>query len=259
MQQLLQPDDIDYVVIDLREGHRWLASRLYLFSELLHRQRGLQCIVFVDQRDSISRHLVGIADPVDVKWAMASRFPWLETALNDSYSQAFLSQPSPIAVSKSGGRLEPPIAEQVASNFLSHPAVHWADGQAVSYPWAIVYNAAGAIPPPWVPNPGSAIPMSPQNEWTIVHDQPNHYEHTRWLNGPYLAHVMGIKLLREDDWIAIDSRAGEETQVLDVLSRSGDFVAMVNIDRSFRRLIERRRVLEEVARREVRRHPQPRI
>jgi hypothetical protein len=75
MQQLLQPDDVDYAVIDLRDGHRWLASRLYLFAELLRRQRGLRCIVFVERRDPISRRLIGIADPVDLKWAMASRYP----------------------------------------------------------------------------------------------------------------------------------------------------------------------------------------
>jgi len=195
---------------------------------------------------------------MDVRWAMASQFPWLETAMNDAYSQAFLSQPPPIAFSKLGGRLEPHVAEQVASNFLSHPNIHWAEGQPISYPWAAVYNVQGAIPPPWVPDPAQPILASPQKEWAMVHDQPAQYEHTRWLNGPYLTEVMGLELLREDDWIAVDSRADEESRVLDVLSRSGDFVAVVNIDRSFRRLIERRLVLEEVARREVHRHPQVR-
>jgi hypothetical protein len=251
MQQLLQPEDIDYVVIDLRDGHRWLASRLYLFAELLRRQRSLRCIVFVEHRDGVSRRLVGIADPLDVKWAMASRFPWLEFALNDSYTQSFAAFP-PVSFSRSGGRLEPHIAESVASNFMSHPNIAWAENAPVPYPWSNVYATPGQVPSPWAPDRIPGFPVSPQKEWTVVHGQPAQYEHTRWLTGTYLTDVMSPQLLREDDWITVEPGMDEEKRVLDVLSRSGDFVATVNIDRRFRRLIERRLVLEEIARREVR-------
>jgi len=257
MQQLLQPDDIDYVVIDLRDGHRWLASRLYLFAELLRRQRSLRCIVFVERRDAISGRLVGIADPLDVKWAMASRFPWLELALNDSYTQSFATFP-PVSFSRSGGRLEPHVAENVASNFLSHPNIAWAENAPVPYPWSNVYGIPGPVSSPWARDPMPGFLVSPQKQWTVVHDQPTQYEHTRWLTGVYLMDVMSPQLLREDDWITVEPGMDEEKRVLDVLSRSGDFAAIVNTDRSFRRLIERRLVLEEVARREVRRAAQTR-
>lgn len=257
MQQLLKPDDIDYVVIDLRDGHRWLASRLYLFAELLRRQRGLRCIVFVERRDADSRRLVGIADPLDVKWAMASRFPWLELALNDSYTQSFATF-QPISFSRSGGRLEPHIAEYVASSFMSHPNIAWADNSPVPYPWATVYGIPGPVLAPWARTPMSGFPASPQKEWTVIDDQPTQYEHARWLTGTYLTDIMSPQLLREDDWIIVEPGMDEEKHVMDVLSRSGDFVAIVNNDRRFRRLIERRLVLEEVARREVRRVTQTR-
>jgi hypothetical protein len=252
MQQLLQPDDIDYAVIDLRDGQRWLASRLFLFAELLRRQRGLRCIVFVEHRDSIGRRLVGLADPVDVKWALAARYPWLESALNDACTQAFMLAALPISLSRSG-RLEPEVAEQVAANFLGHPNISWTDGTSLPYPWGNVFVTAGSPPAPWVRAGAQPLPASPAPEWAIVHEQPTRYEHTKWLTGSILADIMGVGLLREDDWIMAEPGADEEEQVLEVLSRSGDFVAAVNTDRSFRRLIERRLVLEEVARREVRR------
>jgi hypothetical protein len=55
LQSLLVPGSMDYAVIDLGEGQSWPVSRLFLFCEFLVRQRGLQCLVIVDDREGVSR------------------------------------------------------------------------------------------------------------------------------------------------------------------------------------------------------------
>lgn len=153
---------------------------------------------------------------------------------------------------RSGGRLPPPVAEYVASSFMGHPNIAWTENGPVPYPWSNAHSVPGSVPPPWAPDRTAGLPVAEQKEWAIVHNQPSQYEHARWLTGRYLSDVMGHQPLHEDDWLVTEPGMDEEQRVRDVLARSGDFVAMVNFDRSFRRLIERRLVLEEVARREVR-------
>jgi hypothetical protein len=149
---------------------------------------------------------------MDVKWAMASRFPWLEIAMNDAYAQVFKVTPQPITFSRSGGRLDPNTAGNVAVNFLSHPDISWAEDGTLQYPWAGVYQAPGLVSAPWTRNPPSPLPSSPEHEWVIVRGGPAKYEHARWLTGRYLSEVMGVGLLREDDWLAVEPGASEENR-----------------------------------------------
>jgi len=185
LRELLTPDHMDYAIIDLGNGDRWLASRLFLFAEFLHRQRGLRCIVFVDDRESVSRRLVGIADPSSVRWGLASQFPWLESALATSYdlvySQdvgAYLPLPSltPPALppkcstahheySAPDGKLDPAVAERVVNCFLAHPNIQWTTGGGTA-PWVTATSAVLDSP-------------SPANEWALIATEPTErWEHT---------------------------------------------------------------------------------
>jgi hypothetical protein len=105
MEQLMAPGESDYAVIDLRDGNRWLASPLFIFVEMLRRQRGLQCVVFVQRQDGIGHRLIGIAEPLSVKWALASYYPWLEAALNQAYRYLFGTGVAPPAMSPLRGGL----------------------------------------------------------------------------------------------------------------------------------------------------------
>jgi hypothetical protein len=103
------------------------------------------------------------------------------------------------------------------------------------------------------------LPKSPETEWVKVSDQSLRYEHTRWLNGNVLNDIMGPKLLRQDDLIFEKAGGTSESRFLAVLARSdSDFVAVVNDDKrfQFRRLIERRLVLEKLAEQEVQNYSQ---
>jgi hypothetical protein len=250
LESLLVPGSMDYAVIDLGEGESWLITRLFLFCEFLVRQRGLQCLVFVDDREGVSHRLVGIADPRQVKWALAEQFPWLEVALTTSYDWVFsqsydqvMNLPSPLTIptlsmppqdfGSPDGRLNVERATSVISCFASHPDIQHLGPPGPGAPW----NA---------PPPGTEGPISLQEEWTDLGR--NLWEHTSWIKGPKLARLLGSTVLREDAWLFDNPTAGDEHGLREILARSGNFVAVVNQDRCFRELIDRRLVVEKVAR-----------
>lgn len=231
MEQLMAAGDSDYAVIDLRDGNRWLASRLFIFVEMLQRQRGLKCVVFVQRHGGIGRRLVGIADPLAVKWALASYYPWLEAALNQAYGSLFGTGFPPPAMSPPRGSLEPSVAALIVTSFMNDLRIR---------------QPGGASPDP-------SIGVRPnRDQWVSLTGQPPMQEHSQWLDGARLADVLGSSVLREDDWLVDDPKDNEQEQTRQLLARSGDFVAIVNTDRSFRRLVERRLILERIAHREAR-------
>jgi hypothetical protein len=128
--QLLRADKIDYAQIDLRDGRSWLASRLYIFADLLRRQRGLRCIVFVERGGTPGGRFIGLADPADVILAMNSRFGWFKEALGGAYGFA-----TPVSQILTSEGLNPTLAQQVATNFLSHPDIQWTSGERILGPW----------------------------------------------------------------------------------------------------------------------------
>lgn len=254
VRQLLSADKIDYALIDLRDGRSWLASRLYIFVELLRRQRGLRCIVFVERGNGLGGQFVGLADPTDVILAMASRFPWLEMALTDAYYGGMRPLPAGLWA---GARLDPTIAEQVARNFLSHPNIQWSSGEQLLEPWQKAFAITDLTLAPWAGDRAPILLKSPEAEWVKVSDQSTRYEHARWLTGRFLNDTMGAQKLRQDDWIFEKAGHVAQQQSLAVLGRAGsDFVAVVNDDRNFRRLLERRLVLEKLAEEEIRNYGQ---
>jgi hypothetical protein len=71
---------IDFIVVDLGSGHSWLSTRLFLFTALLRRLRGLRAIVFVHSRQGASRIFLGVSTPVEVERALAEAYPWMAEA-----------------------------------------------------------------------------------------------------------------------------------------------------------------------------------
>jgi hypothetical protein len=282
LQEFLSPGSIDYAVIDLKDGRRWLASRLFRFCEFLVRQRGLQCVVFVHQHKTLNGRFVGIADPRAVKWAIAGRYPWMESALAHAYElQLNTNQASPpmpgyhthtripligwqaaIAASYAGrpaaveapyGRLSASVAEHVVQAFLAHPNIQWtADSSSPQ-----MLTSVGTLvnrPAPWSSDDHNPIhPPSGQREWTRLRKAPDTWEHSPWLDASELTSILGQRTLHEDEWVADDPHAGAQAAVRGVLGRRWTYVAVVNENRCFRRVIDRREVLEAVAREELER------
>jgi hypothetical protein len=65
-----------YLLVDVGNGDRWLASRLFGYVTMYTTQRPLPCIVFVG-----ARRLIGIAEPARLCGAMARLFPWFNQTL----------------------------------------------------------------------------------------------------------------------------------------------------------------------------------
>jgi hypothetical protein len=93
--QLSDPAHVDYAVIDLGTGTEWLTSRVYLFSMLLQRYRGLRCLVFVETVGDLRRQFIVSADPTDVTTALANRYPRLDRAFAAAYAGLQPDPPQP--------------------------------------------------------------------------------------------------------------------------------------------------------------------
>jgi len=95
--RLQQDGRHDYIVIDLGSDSspRWLTSRLYLLALLISSIDRRLCLVFVETVGGIRKRFVGTAFPDRVRWALARRYGWLESASAAAY--AILAGPAPAA------------------------------------------------------------------------------------------------------------------------------------------------------------------
>jgi hypothetical protein len=226
LRQLAEPGSLDYMVVDLGVGRSWLTTRLFLFAHLLDRMRGLQAIVFVHGTASTDRTFLGVAPASVVRWRLAQQYPELEVQLAHAYAQEFGplhdGPRAPIVVSNSGA-LEKWQAGNVARWFLEGLQQH-----------------TPVMPPSahWVEVRSGADPHHPNDPV---------WERAEWIDIGDILRLLDADLDREH----IVERDGEDIdraqQVARVTACSGDFVAVLRNDR-FDRLIDRRHVVEQVAR-----------
>ncbi len=78
----------DYAPLNLGKGDEWLTSRLFVAAALLERMRGVECFVFLEPDGNVDRRFVAIADARRLRWVLARRYPWLETAFARAYAEA---------------------------------------------------------------------------------------------------------------------------------------------------------------------------
>ena len=147
---------LDYVELNLREGQSWLTSRLYLASTLFERVLGTRIFVFVGTAAGVSRRFVGIARASDVRSALRSKYPWLESALYKAYTN-----------------LPPP-------NFPFDDLPSWQATQLVESFLTDIQSAAG----PSVPS-----------DWTLLPSSQS-IEHAAWVDDGLLQSLLGDKLNR---------------------------------------------------------------
>ncbi len=87
MDQFSKEGSYDYASIDLYGGKAWLTSRLYIFSTILSKARGIHYWVFVDSHDSLHKKFIGYVDSSSLRMQLSDRFPELCRA----YSEALLA------------------------------------------------------------------------------------------------------------------------------------------------------------------------
>lgn len=219
-QELVTASNAEFIIIDLGSPSkpRWLTSRLYIFALLLERMRGIRCIVFVESSDDKRRSYIGCAFPTTVRWALASRYPWLEQSYAAAYSGA-AAQPE-FRVLSQWGTLPSPAASMIVQQFLSSIRRYPEPGQLVDDEWVDI------------PNKGQ--------------------EHAKWIDVPRLERILGPALFRAAVPASLDLASNEVA--LRVLRRPVPFVARVSDHNRFETLVDRGDLLEQLALREAKVH-----
>jgi len=216
---------VDYAIFDLGDGDKWLSTRLYLFTLLLHRIRRVRTILFVDKDQGIQNHFVGLAAPVEVQYALAKRYPWLERA----FARTYANLPD-VKITTAYGSIDPSSAKKFAQDFLDDEEIR--------------RDMGPGQPGEWV---GLGSP-GPITKW----------EHADWLNTSEVVKILGKVLDRsqvgEQD-LHERSQVGEQDlygieltkdQVKLILSSKGEFLALVDQVGRFKALINKKRLEDKV-------------
>jgi hypothetical protein len=220
--QLLEDGTRDYAEIDLGGGSEWLTSRLFIMAVVFARMKGIKSLVFLSTSGNQSKRFVCLADPQNVRWALAKRFPWLEQAYTDACT-SLLGQDAIIVSNE--GRLGTSLNHADPEPGISLIREFLARVQSNSV-------AAPAIP----------------GEWVSISSSPNTYENARWLTGLEIEDILGPDCKKTS--IVNDELTSKDTgnAIKQLLALPGRFVAVVTADQKFEYLIDRTLILERVAR-----------
>jgi len=234
LEQVQSAGAADFAVVELGTGREWITSRLFIAATMMERMRGVQVCVFVERTQLSERRFVAVASVQQMRWALARRYPWLEAAWACAYVSLF---PGPT----------PPPAEALprGAKWLPEPT-----HMNVQQP--IITSDSGGLGPS-------------QARWLVSHfidslqllesPGPNKTEWTKlgektWERGTYVTRELLESLLPQHvfaNWSNAlrDSSRAQRTRA--VLRRAGDFVALVEDEREFLRLANRRVLLEDIA------------
>ena len=85
LKQIRQGSPTDFTIFDLGDGTSWLSSRVFLFTIVLQKLYALKSIIFTCTIDGITDRFVGITEPEQLHYALAKKYPWLESAYAEVY------------------------------------------------------------------------------------------------------------------------------------------------------------------------------
>jgi hypothetical protein len=264
LEQLQSQTPADFAEINLGTGKEWLTSRLYIAAVMLERMRAIQVLVFVERTQTSNRRIVAVVPVREFRWALARRYPWLEAAFFRAYialfptppaSQGgpappmpngagllpdpkFMSMSTPLVVSNSGA-VDPWIARVIAASFIDSLQEKIDSSGGVT---------AAALPPGSPPGTGeqsvaAAPSLSDKLTWTDFSTTSR--ERATWVTRELLEELVSPDTFALWTDLAPDAPRAQRTRA--VLRRVAPFVALVDRDGGFIRLVNRRVLLEEVA------------
>jgi hypothetical protein len=236
LSQLTERSTADYAEINLGAGKEWLTTRLFIMSIVFARMKGIKCFVFVETFDNIQKRFIGWADPYKIRWALGTKYPWLEQAYAVAYS-TILTQQGAYIVSHFG---------RLGYQFNPDDP-----GPSIELIRAFLQLVQSPNPP---------VPLSASNDykdWVILDQDTNKsgypdittYEHASWISRRELEEILGT-----DSHSSIikstELRSKSITEQLKLMLSVPDrFVAVVADQDRFEYLIDRDIILEQVARR----------
>ena len=245
-QQVQDNTPADYAVVDLGDGGEWLTTRLFIGAVMVRRMRGLESFVFVETAANVDRRFLAVADARQLRWALAQRYPWLEVAFARAYAETASGNndvlPTPRTamadqrfIASNTGGLEPWSAAQLVARFI--------ESLQVQTPTPAPTSAPLAPPAPAAPAASTAI-ATPESEWVTLKGERK--ERAQWVRSKLLRELLPDSAFQT--WTDVPIEASRAARVRAVLLRHAPFVALVDQDRRFTRLIDRRALLEDVAR-----------
>ena len=218
INQLQDTRHTDYAIVDIGTGQEWLTSRLYILSIILKRIKNIRYFVFVETKDGIFSKFLGIAEYNEIRWSLARQYSWFEKAYAGAYQTLFDSD---IIVNEIGGIYEkanpsyPQMAINLANQFLMN-----------------------------IQNPAEKNPDN-EGEWILL-KKSQVEEHAEWISKEKLERLLGENLNR----YSIDSRSfgkkSKAEQIREILLGNGKYVALVDMDNRFERLLDRSAVVHEI-------------
>jgi hypothetical protein len=233
-EQFKDKESLDYVLIDIGDGKRWLTSRLFIFVVMLERMRGLRCLVFVETTSDAYQRFLGTASPSEMRWKLTMLYPWLEPAFDQAlylvqYFPNVLDPPqllqvqvpslpkAPSSIRSVNGAVEPLVAKSIVRAFLNDPTI-----QLINQP---------------VQDDSNWVEISRPNK-------PPFWEHASWIDRTWIykqGDVINRKTIRKS---SPDDSPTEQTKA--ILRGHGAFISLVNEEKQFEDLVDRHNLLENV-------------
>jgi hypothetical protein len=234
LSSLAAPGTMDFMVVDLGAGDAWLTTRLFLFTALLERARGLRAVVFVHTRDHTSRMFLGISRPAEVQQALTAAYPWIADAWTASIWEQLPTSDVPAPEEPDQrpvkDRLRPTIAiEGYPGDALTGGQGHWLASELGQGFLRRVQSKTTPSPDAgWEPLPSSGTPTST-------------WEHASWLTTADLTDGALKRAVHPDACIIDQLGWNDQDRVNAVLAADMDYVAILSAHPAgrFTRLIDR--------------------
>lgn len=235
LQELLKPAQADYAIVDLRSGHAWLSSRLYLFALILGEVTGLRAFVFLETGAGVRRRFLGVASPAAVRRKLGARYPWLEEAFARALAAQYPPVPLPLTPTASAfSNQQSPLT----------PGEQW---RVTSFVQKFIQELQRSTAPP----------TQEQNSYLEIGTSPQIWERAHWLDGERLERdlIGGLDYA----WVQHSPDAASVSISDAVLRRPVPFVALVDADRRFLGLVDRGAMLGHMAQRPAARAADPSV
>jgi hypothetical protein len=239
LEQLQSQTPANFAEINIGIGDEWLTSRLYIAALMLQRMRGVEALVFLERTCTTDRHFVAVVSVNDLRWALAQRYPWLEAAFARAYVASFPWPPSAMGMPPVGAAWLPdPRTMSAAPPFIVSPTGAIESSRARQ----ITATFIESLQSPVMPQLGATLPAD-DSEWTTFRSATR--ERALWVTRELLEALVPRDALGLWTDAARDTPRARRTRA--VLRRAAPFVAVVDEDRGFTRLVNRRVLLEEIA------------
>jgi hypothetical protein len=259
-QTLMAPGSADFMVVDLKSDGRqeWLTSRLYLFTYLLSRLKGVKAVVFVATRGDAGRTFLGIVNAAELVRALGRHDPRLRLArLQTEAEQVGWLVDDRVPRTADLSRV-PPTVEAAVPLDLDQWWSEVAAGTASVYVDPLYVAQRFLSRMQW--EPVTPLPPDVPAGWLQLPETPGRavtWERASWVTVSDLTDGFLAAVVRPDDWLIDDSGWSSSDRVRAVAAARGELVALLSPSRRFERLVDRSALLEELGKSSVEREAKP--